>query len=89
MLNLLRVEKPPAGNFLPIIILSLGAFTLTSYLIQSFYRRKLDIPRIGESPRLLGNTSKGHFHSHSEELINEGYAKVQISKNDMMTPHFC
>ncbi|RDL30234.1 uncharacterized protein BP5553_10512 [Venustampulla echinocandica] len=49
-------------------------------LLYLWYRkagRELDIPRVGPRPGLLGNTTKSYFHSHSLQLIQEGYARYK------------
>ena len=55
-----------------------GAVVSAVFLAQYriWRRNELNIPRIGEKPGMLGNTSKGHFHQHSLQLIEEGYARV-------------
>lgn len=52
----------------------LGAATVLAY--QNWFSSKLNIPRIGPKPTLLGNTSQGEFYQRSVEMVNEGYAKV-------------
>lgn len=53
-----------------------GGIALTYLVFQFRSREKLNIPRVGQKPEILGNTSKGHYHAHSFELIQEGYEKV-------------
>lgn len=53
----------------------LGAVTVLAY--QKWFGSTLDIPRVGQKPTLLGNTSKGEFYQKSVEMVNEGYAKVK------------
>ncbi|OCK76823.1 cytochrome P450 monooxygenase-like protein [Lepidopterella palustris CBS 459.81] len=47
--------------------------------------RKLDIPRVGPKPGLLGNTSKGYFYKHSKELLAEGYSKYKYGLYSLWT----
>lgn len=72
-----------------IFTFSAGIVVLAYLIFQFRSRGKLDIPRVGQKPGILGNTSKGHFYAHSLELIQEGYEKVspRLTFRGLKSPH--
>lgn len=61
-------------------IIALGIILLP--LIVLCRVQKLDIPRVSPKPWWFGNTSQSYFSTHSLQLLEEGYAKVQIRNMD-------
>lgn len=73
------------GNMISLWLapIALIAALLSHYVLLR--PRKLDIPRVGPKPGLLGNTSKGYFYKHSKELLAEGYSKYKYGLYSLWT----
>ncbi|KAF2649957.1 cytochrome P450 [Lophiostoma macrostomum CBS 122681] len=60
-----------------------GLVFATASLLLLLRSRKSRIPRIGPKPGFLGNTTKSYFFQHSQEMIEEGYAKRFLYKDGL------
>jgi len=74
-----------ASLLLVVSTLAVLLFTAIALLFQFGVRSsKLSIPRIGQTPGVLGNTSQGHFFNNSLRLIEDGYARVSIAASNLL-----